>query len=650
VRDKMKNLGVGAKLALGFSAIVAMAVLVAYMGWSGLRGVASTNAETDLGAGALRGLQHTLVLEREVRLLNNTQSKDVDPLAEQWRAEHKSMRSSLEKLGSSKLDPQNEKLVTDAVTMSERYSADFDAAIKAKKKEDDSYALWRTQGGKLTEEILALKKAADGGAYSAATAPVFENLMLMRVPAVYFIGQKSDDYFQQYTTALKTLQTTVAGLKRAVGGNAQFTASALTIEKDLADYEQYGQAFKSGVDGYKSASVTLQTQATEMDKQVTQVDGSLTKSADAISARSLTVSVAVGILAVVFGVGLAFFITQSISRPLDRVIASLTLGGEQVASASNQIAQASQQMAEGSSEQASSLEETSSSLEEMASMTRQNAENAKQANLMSSEMRVSAEKGMQAMEQMSGAIGKIKDSADATAKIIKTIDEIAFQTNLLALNAAVEAARAGEAGKGFAVVAEEVRNLAQRSAEAAKTTSALIEESQGNAGNGVTVTNDVAELLRDIVEKVQKVSDLVAEVSAASDEQAQGIDQVNLAVSQMDRVTQSNASNAEESASASEELSAQARELNEMVSVLQRVVTGGRAGEVRQMTATSRVLAADSTKTAMDTHEVAQLVHQLLRRDERESLAKAAGGGSGRVRKMRPEEVIPLDDDELRDF
>lgn len=207
-------------------------------------------------------------------------------------------------------------------------------------------------------------------------------------------------------------------------------------------------------------------------------------------------------------------------------------------------------------------------------MSRQTADNATQASSLSTTASGEAEKGNEAMGRMLSAIGDIKQSSDETAKIVKTIDEIAFQTNLLALNAAVEAARAGDAGKGFAVVAEEVRNLAQRSAEAARNTSDLIEGSRKRADNGVQVAEEVAGLLGSIVASFHKVSGLINEISAGSVEQAQGVEQINQAMSQLDNVTQGNASNAEQSAAASEELSAQAQKLNAVLADLQRIVGG----------------------------------------------------------------------------
>ncbi len=359
------------------------------------------------------------------------------------------------------------------------------------------------------------------------------------------------------------------------------------------------------------------------------------------------------IIGIILGVSLAAIIGMvlaiSITRALKQVIDSLNQGSEQVSAASGQVAESSQQMAQGASEQASSLEEVSSSLEEMASMTRQNADNSRQANSMASQASEAADRSREAMARMSDAINKIKASSDETAKIIKTIDEIAFQTNLLALNAAVEAARAGEAGKGFAVVAEEVRNLAQRSAEAAKNTAALIEGSQTNAVGGVKVSAEVEEILKQIVSGVKQVTQLIGEVSAASDEQAKGIDQINTAVAQMDQVTQSNAANAEESASASEELSAQARELGDMVSVLVRIVNGNddnqsaRSKPARRPAAASHPLAGAGQQLSGRVHAMKGQPAPTRRAEARPRPEPVAAGA-------RPEQVIPFSDDELSQF
>jgi len=256
---------------------------------------------------------------------------------------------------------------------------------------------------------------------------------------------------------------------------------------------------------------------------------------------------------------------QKMTANLNEVLGQVQVAGEQIASGAVQVSDSSQTLSQGATESAASLEQITASMHQMASQTKLNAQNADQANSLSKGSQNAAQRGGKLMEELVAAMGEINRSGEDIAKIIKVIDEIAFQTNLLALNAAVEAARAGQHGKGFAVVAEEVRNLAARSAKAARETADLIENSAGKTRAGNEIASKTEAALKGIVAGANKVSDLVAEIAAASNEQSEGISQVTTGLGQIDQVTQQNTANAEESAAAAEELSSQATHLQQML-------------------------------------------------------------------------------------
>lgn len=294
---------------------------------------------------------------------------------------------------------------------------------------------------------------------------------------------------------------------------------------------------------------------------------------------------------------------QSLNRAVSDLESSLlevSTAAGQVASASDQITSGAQSLAQGASEQASSIEEIAANLHEVTAMAQQSSQHARHAQQLSEAAEQSSRQGTDTMESLSRAVERIKDSSQRTAKIIRTIDEIAFQTNLLALNAAVEAARAGDAGKGFAVVADEVRALAIRAAEAAQQTAGLLEESQQYAEQGASLTGDVSRSLADIASRTIEVTSVMREIAAATDQQREGVLQVNTAIEQMNDVTQSVAANAEEAAASAEELTGQAGSMRSMVGrftlTAAPTASGRRSGSAGRAPAARRPVAASSAK------------------------------------------------------
>ena len=330
--------------------------------------------------------------------------------------------------------------------------------------------------------------------------------------------------------------------------------------------------------------------------------------------------------------------------PITRAAEGLSEGSDQVAAASEEVAAASQSLAEGSSQQASALEETSASIEELSSMTTQNAENANQANAMMAETGRVVNEANGSMQELTGSMKEITKGSEDMAKIIKTIDEIAFQTNLLALNAAVEAARAGEAGAGFSVVADEVRNLAMRSAESAKNTATLIDDSIKKIKNGSEIVGRTNDAFSKVLSGAKKVGELVGEIAAASVEQAQGIAQISKAVTEMDQVVQQNAANAEESAAASEELNAQAMGMKELVGELTMLVT---------MRDKSKKSAGGNARRGKGRPEISASPAGQERHVATQKTLKAQHPGQASLpgpERVNPRQKIPMETDEFQDF
>lgn len=489
------------------------------------------------------------------------------------------------------------KAVSAARPIFEKYKATVDNFHGSVERFQSAWANMVAAGGKLFGAIDALAHAAGEQGSGSDSMDANERAALLRVVAAAF----------KETTEMRLASWRCMAMSdpsAALAANAKAKTSA-TLLSEIAKVTKRAQLLAlveealKAVDVYEKGTLVLHEAVTaKLAARKTRSDdyyafadsikivasnsadliGSAASSTDVLLSRT-TYLLAIGsVVGVLLAIGTAILITRNTNSVRVKVASALRDNSRQTGASAEQVSEASHLLAEGSAEQAASLEETGASLEELASMTQRNAEGAQQAKMFSQETRIAAETGANDMKEMEKAMQSIRASSDGIAKIIKTIDEIAFQTNILAMNAAVEAARAGEAGAGFAVVADEVRSLAQRSAVSSRESAAKIEEAILNSENGVKISEKVAHSLAAIVQKAQKVDGLVAEIVTASQEQSQGIAQVNTAVGQMDKVTQANASSAEETAAAAQELKAQAAIMQENVATLTQLVNGSRDG------------------------------------------------------------------------
>lgn len=544
------NMKISAKLITGFIIVAIIASMVGIVGIINIRMIDENDtAMYELNtlpmsqiANVSDAYNKTRVTIRDMILNKNVADRD------QYRNTVKEnigiMKDELEKFSKTMQSDEGRKLTQDlksAISQYEPYTNKLTELVNTNKN-DEAYNNMQNEGLQIAENI---------------NNPI-DRLTELKV---ILAKQKSDDNTAAANTATITMIIIIlaAMIISVVLGMVISRSISIPVNKMVtaADKLAVGDVNVSVEANTKDEIGSL---AQSFNRMIENIRGQAL-AAERIAAGDLTVEVNVKSENDLLGKKLSEMVQSN-----NEILTNIASAAEQVADGSKQISDSSMALSQGATEQASSIEELTASIEEIASQTKLNTKNANQANELAETAKSNAVQGNTQMKEMLKAMDEINESSNNISKIIKVIDDIAFQTNMLALNAAVEAARAGQHGKGFAVVAEEVKNLAARSANAAKETTEMIEGSIKKAEGGTRIAKDTAEALNEIVNGIEKVASLVNDISVASNEQDAGISQINQGIMQVSQVVQTNSATSEESAAASEELSSQAELLQGMVS------------------------------------------------------------------------------------
>jgi len=621
-----KNVSLGKKIGFGFSIIICLTIIVGMAGYLAMQHVVS-------GSGLFQEMD---TIQRDFE----SAKEQVNTYLLNSYEEGRNVQAKAEQSAFSilKKEIQSIKKINDHPFVSDALKQNFiqiEKEIKGYTGVFKKYTEAETKNAKMAADIRTLFTAAQSAVKDASfhVDDMLTKTEIATAAGHVYLDRNTDMRWEKLQDTLVDQEIAINEWYGKMNNSEELRDKGDKIKNISADVRHLLEGYHASVVLQGKSKVQMTTHKATLNRLFKDISSQTSKKQEGVVAFSNSLILGFIGASLLLGALYAVLSTRSIVKNIRRINQTLTEGANQVVSASDQVSSASQQLAEGSARQAAAIQETSASLEEMASMTKKNAENAEQSNdLMENTVQI-VNQASGSMKKLVNAMEEVSKSNEETQKIVKTIDEIAFQTNLLALNAAVEAARAGEAGAGFAVVADEVRNLAIRSADAAKNTTLLIENTVAKVKDSAKVVSVTDGAFTTVVDETDKIGKLIAEIAAASQEQSRGIDQINKAVLEIDKVTLQSASSAEESASASEEMNAQSEQMQKVVNDLANLI-GGHNRRKREKS-------PSKTQTP-----------EWLNEPQAATAGKTLPSESIdlKVQKISPEEIIPLEDDDFKNF